>query len=147
VPLTEEHRALSARYASLVGKSQIVLRSYDEALAQSLSAKLLILTTQPDDLIAQAAKHFSAEDFNVIRGSPDPFFVEFLRRDVSKGSALIALCEHLGLDASQEVAAFGDGDNDREMLEQAAVGVAMKNAKPLAQQAADVILQVGKLSD
>lgn len=34
------------------------------------------------------------------------------------------------------------GDNDAEMLQLAAVGVAMSNAKPKAKEAADIIIQV-----
>lgn len=38
------------------------------------------------------------------------------------------------------------GDNDAEMLQLAAVGVAMSNAKPKAKEAADIIIQVPKFS-
>lgn len=51
VPLTDEHRILSARYAALVGKQQRFIATYDEALAESQSAKLLVLTSDPDDLL------------------------------------------------------------------------------------------------
>lgn len=34
------------------------------------------------------------------------------------------------------------GDNDAEMLQLAAVGVAMSNAKPKAKEVADIIIQV-----
>ena len=51
VPRTEEHRILSARYASLVGKQQRFISSYEEAFAESQSAKLLVLTLEPDDLL------------------------------------------------------------------------------------------------
>ena len=48
---TEEHRILSARNASLVGKQQRFISSYEEAFDESQSAKLLVLTLEPDDLL------------------------------------------------------------------------------------------------
>ena len=76
-----------------------------------------------------------------ILGSPDPFFVEFLRNDVSKGNALQKLCENMNINLN-EIVAFGDGDNDKEMLQLAGLGVAMKNGKPAAKEAADVVMDV-----
>jgi len=39
----------------------------------------------------------------------------------------------------EEVAAFGDGENDLEMIQYAGLGVAMGNAVPLLKQAADLV--------
>ena len=141
-----------------MGRKQSFISDYEEALSQTPSAKLLVLTNQPDDLIARATKQFcsigkAAEmksdsesesqcEFNIIKGSPDPFFVEFLPSGLSKGSALEALATKLGLSVSEEVAAFGDGDNDAEMLRVAAIGVAMRNAKQKAKEAADIVIEV-----
>lgn len=145
VPVTDEHHLLSAKYAALVGKPQRFISSYEEAITQSPSAKLLVLTHQPDELIAQAKATFSEGEFNIIRGSPDPFFVEFLPSGVSKGGALATLCEVLGVDLASEVVAFGDGDNDSEMLSMAAIGVAMANAKPKAKLSADLVIEVSTM--
>ena len=51
VPRTDEHRTLSARYAALVGTQQRFITTYEEALSESQSAKLLVLTLDPDDLL------------------------------------------------------------------------------------------------
>jgi hydroxymethylpyrimidine pyrophosphatase-like HAD family hydrolase len=40
------------------------------------------------------------------------------------------------------VAAFGDGDNDKEMLQWAGLGVAMQNARDVTKAAADVVLEL-----
>ena len=45
-----------------------------------------------------------------------------------------------------ETVAFGDGENDREFLSAAGVGCAMKNARPAAKEAADIVIQVIILS-
>ncbi|MCF0110882.1 MAG: HAD hydrolase family protein, partial [Erysipelotrichaceae bacterium] len=45
--------------------------------------------------------------------------------DVNKGWGLEVLCERLGI-SLEETMAFGDGDNDVEMLDIAGIGIAMK---------------------
>ncbi|MGL5578106.1 MAG: HAD-IIB family hydrolase, partial [Fusobacteriaceae bacterium] len=50
-------------------------------------------------------------------------------REVNKGAALKRVAEYYGIDR-EKIAAFGDEMNDREMLEYAHYGVAMKNANP-----------------
>ena len=137
----DTHHDLLGRYASLVGKKQLIIPSYDHALSESLAAKILIMTHDAEALHKEARERFPNNEFNIIIGSPDPFFVEFLRPDASKGAGLVHVCKHLGVDMS-EVVAFGDGDNDKEMLQLAGMGVAMKNAKPAAMAAADIILEV-----
>ncbi len=65
--------------------------------------------------------------------------MEFSALDCSKGTALQWLCDHLGVDPSQ-VVAFGDGENDKEMLRFAGIGVAMANGNDLCKAAADVVI-------
>jgi len=64
--------------------------------------------------------------------------VEATPPGVSKGAALRALAEHLGIPLSQTVA-IGDQDNDAAMLSIAGLGIAMGNASARAKEAADVI--------
>jgi hydroxymethylpyrimidine pyrophosphatase-like HAD family hydrolase len=54
----------------------------------------------------------------------------------TKGLALIALGKHLGLSPEQMIA-FGDTDNDIDMLKTVGIGVAMANARPEALAVAD----------
>ena len=64
--------------------------------------------------------------------------LEVMARSVNKREALEHLCEKFGLDAA-DVAAFGDQNNDREMLAWAGYGVAVANAAPEAKLAADFV--------
>ncbi len=57
----------------------------------------------------------------------NPMFLEFMDGLVSKGNALFEVAEHLGIDISN-IMTFGDGDNDKSMIEAAGIGVAMGNA-------------------
>jgi Cof subfamily protein (haloacid dehalogenase superfamily) len=67
-----------------------------------------------------------------------PACIEVVDAGCSKGEALTWLCDHLGIDIAASVA-FGDSDNDIEMLEAAGCAVAMGNARAVAKEAADMI--------
>ena len=56
-----------------------------------------------------------------------PYFLEFAHPDVSKGAGLDFVARRLGFTAAETVA-FGDGENDRELLDWAGYGVAVANA-------------------
>ena len=66
-------------------------------------------------------------------------FLELLPLGVSKGAALLDLLERSGLDRLETVA-MGDAQNDREMLEEAGLGVAVDNADPALKAAADAVV-------
>ncbi|HLR18419.1 MAG TPA: Cof-type HAD-IIB family hydrolase [Staphylococcus sp.] len=76
------------------------------------------------------------EDVDVTTSKP--FFLEFMTKGVSKGSAVTALCEKLDVDLS-EVVAFGDSSNDISMLEVVGYAVAMGNANDEVKAVADII--------
>lgn len=63
-------------------------------------------------------------------------FAEVVHPHVSKGDGLARLCYRLGV-RPEEVIAVGDNLNDLEMLRFAGLGVAMGNAHPALQAAAD----------
>jgi Cof subfamily protein (haloacid dehalogenase superfamily) len=62
--------------------------------------------------------------------------VEIAHRDCGKHTAVRFLAEHLQLTPDQ-IAAFGDGDNDAEMLAYVGQGIAVANASPACLAAAD----------
>lgn len=141
MPKNDEHRVLMESYAAMTGRKQDIISSYDEALASSPSAKVVILTPDAVSICQQAKETFSSEEFNIILGSPDPYFIEFLRADISKASALRNVTAQFGINL-KEVVAFGDGDNDKEMLQAAGASYAMKNGKAPAKEAAKEVLEV-----
>lgn len=137
-PKNEEHHSLLRQYASLTGKSAII-SSYEEVLAIAPPAKILFMTNHADELIAQMKERLPRDQFHLIRGSPDPFFVEFLASGTNKGTGLVKLCSQLNVPLD-EVVAFGDGENDAEFLQYAGLGLAVRNAKALAKQSANEVL-------
>ncbi len=65
-----------------------------------------------------------------------PHLLELGHPAVSKGTGLAFVAERLGFSPEQTVA-FGDGENDVELLERAGFGVAVENAHPRLQAEAD----------
>ena len=64
--------------------------------------------------------------------------IEISHRDASKAEGLRYILQELDLPAA-ETLAFGDGDNDADMLRFAGIGAAVKNAAPECLAAADLV--------
>ena len=73
---------------------------------------------------------------NIAVSSSSPQNIEINQAKATKGLALVALAEYLGLDRSKTIA-MGDGLNDISMLEEAGIGIAMANGCDEALNAAD----------
>jgi Cof subfamily protein (haloacid dehalogenase superfamily) len=67
-----------------------------------------------------------------------PHFLEFASPSVHKGSGLDFAAARLGFTREQSVA-FGDGENDVELLRWAGYGVAVANAHPRVLAVADLV--------
>jgi hydroxymethylpyrimidine pyrophosphatase-like HAD family hydrolase len=65
-----------------------------------------------------------------------PIFLELARLDVTKGSGMQVVADRLGFGAAEAIA-FGDGENDVELLEWAGYGIAVADAHPRLQAVAD----------
>mmetsp|Transcript_18874 Transcript_18874/g.46333 ORF Transcript_18874/g.46333 Transcript_18874/m.46333 type:complete len:324 (+) Transcript_18874:111-1082(+) len=139
IPKTAKHLELMKKYEVLAGHKQTQLKDAKELEKYGLPAKILILTEDPDALIELSQKRFG-DALHLVRGSPDPFFVEYLAKGVCKGTGLLKLCEVEGVDP-KGVVAFGDGDNDMEFLQYSGLGVAMANAREVTKAKADVVLE------
>jgi Cof subfamily protein (haloacid dehalogenase superfamily) len=67
-----------------------------------------------------------------------PHFLEFADAGVTKGAGLDFLADRLGFDRSETIA-FGDGENDVELVEWAGYGIAVANAHERVKAVADWI--------
>lgn len=110
-----------------------------ERLIRSSSAPIegiSAVLTAPE---ARAALREAAEKIpDLYVTSSAPHFIEFAAGSASKESALRVLTQLLGITSAQ-VMAFGDAENDAEMLSFAGIGVAMGNAAESLKQTADMI--------
>ena len=96
----------------------------------------LVAIDDPDLLDGLEARMKARFDGRLYISKSLPFFLEFASPEVTKGSGLGFLAEHLGFTRERTVA-FGDGENDVELLEWAGFGVAVANAHPRALAVAD----------
>lgn len=67
-----------------------------------------------------------------------PYILNVLETDISKARAIESVLHYFHLDRSRAIA-FGDGDNDIEMLSYVSVGVAMENGSHGIKQVANYI--------
>jgi Cof subfamily protein (haloacid dehalogenase superfamily) len=72
----------------------------------------------------------------------EPELLEFAAREATKAEGAAALTRHLGLRVEDTIA-FGDGNNDVEILQWAGMSVAMAHGRPSARRAARFISPPG----
>ncbi|WP_111937475.1 Cof-type HAD-IIB family hydrolase [Clostridium paraputrificum] len=100
-----------------------------------IKAMILDEKEKLDEAVKNIPKEYF-EKYNALRTVS--FIFEFMNKDCSKSNALKALCKHLDI-SPNEVIAFGDGDNDIDMLQFAELGVAMGNSSHYVKSKADYI--------
>ena len=124
-------------YAVWFGLPQVYV---DDLMAALPGDPIKYIAIAPDkasaDEIEREVRALAAGQYQVMRSHD--WFVEGLDAAVSKGAAAARLAARLGL-AREEVMALGDGGNDLALVAWAGLGVAMGNAAPAVQDAADVI--------
>jgi hydroxymethylpyrimidine pyrophosphatase-like HAD family hydrolase len=99
----------------------------------------LVIVDRPDDIkgwLGEARTAFAGRLF-VTRSLPH--YVEIGRLEGTKGSALGFLCERWGIEP-ERVLAFGDADNDIDMLRFAGHGVAVGGMSGEVREAADRVV-------
>jgi len=88
-----------------------------------------------DDLKQQMLARF---DGRLYISKSLPYFLEFASPDVTKAAGVSFLAEHLGFTRERTVA-FGDGENDIELVDWAGYGVAVENAHDRVKEVADLV--------
>lgn len=68
----------------------------------------------------------------------NPYGVDIIAAGNSKAKGMERVLRYYGID-QEEIIAFGDGENDMEMLQFAGIGVAMGNADPEVKEIADYV--------
>ena len=70
----------------------------------------------------------------------NPYYLEIIPKEASKGNALIQIRDYLGL-SPEETMAAGDEENDISMIRAAGLGIAMINGTEAVRKAADVVTE------
>ena len=134
VPLQEGMGDWAARLPENLRPRLASVASFDELIeSQAVVWKFLAV---PDDTEAMEALLNAAntQGFYCVRSGGNR--IDISRAGNSKGKRLVEFIEQRGLSPDQ-VIAFGDQDNDREMLQLAGLGVAMGNAHEDVRASAD----------
>jgi Cof subfamily protein (haloacid dehalogenase superfamily) len=98
----------------------------------------LVTIGDPSDLDTLESRLKAEFDGRLFISKSLPYFLEFASPDVTKGSGMAFVAEHLGLDASR-VVGIGDGENDVELLQWAGYAVAVANAHRRVLAEADLV--------
>jgi Cof subfamily protein (haloacid dehalogenase superfamily) len=81
-------------------------------------------------------KKLFGKNLNIVKTNPE--YLEFMNKYVNKGNALKALAQYYGI-KRDEIIAFGDGENDLEMILYAWISVVPKNAKEKIKKYAKIV--------
>ncbi|GAA3057612.1 MULTISPECIES: HAD family hydrolase [Actinomycetes] len=120
------------------GGNGLTLRVVDDITSPGIEpTKILYCAERPvlESLEAELRSDYG-EQIELTYSSP--IYMEATAAGVDKSTAILDWCRAEGIDAAATVA-FGDNGNDVTMLRAAGLGVAMGNAIPEAQEAADVV--------
>jgi len=98
----------------------------------------LVVIEDPDVLDALKQRMLARFDGRLYISKSLPYFLEFASPDVTKAAGLDFLAEHAGFSRERTVA-FGDGENDIELVDWAAYGVAVANAHERVKDVADFV--------
>ena len=114
---------------------------FDQTMAQVLERDICKFNVRtPDEGLGRELSAYLAERPDALVNAPfKPVMFEISRADVNKGAALAWLAAHLGI-AEDEVAVYGDGGNDIQMLERFAHAYAPSNANAAAKRAAGTVI-------
>ena len=100
-------------------------------------AMMVIFFRNLQDLETCREKLSREKDILVVQS--DPYNLEIVSANAGKGKALLKLAELLGVER-EETIAVGDSHNDRTMILDAGLGLAMKNAVPDILELADEVV-------
>jgi Cof subfamily protein (haloacid dehalogenase superfamily) len=98
----------------------------------------LVVIDDPEVLDALELRLKARFDGRLYISKSLPYFLELASPDVTKAAGLAFVAEHVGFGRERTVA-FGDGENDIELLEWAGYGVAVANAHELVKAVADLV--------
>lgn len=124
---------ISAHYLKVLKDKANVVPDLSEYIGSRGVEKINIMRVVGNELKEIKDKINSVGDIFITSSIPEN--LEMNSRNATKGFALSSLCKHLMIDES-EVMAFGDSDNDCEMLKKAGYSFAMANGWDEAKRAA-----------
>jgi HAD-superfamily hydrolase, subfamily IIB len=135
---------VASNFDALLNEPQTKMLIIDEPdlldrVAEELKPLIeMLIIDEPDllDRVAEELKPLIGERVHITKSKPH--YLEFTHKEGTKGHALRFLAEHIG-STSEHAIAIGDAWNDREMIVEAGLGVAMGNALPALKEIANYV--------
>lgn len=116
-------------------KETLSLNEYPTINQQNFEDELFLMCLFADDnTVGRYVESFP----NLTFKRWHPFILNVLQEDISKSLAIIKVLEYFNLDKSEAIA-FGDGENDIDMLELVGLGIAMENGHESLKMVADFV--------
>jgi Cof subfamily protein (haloacid dehalogenase superfamily) len=119
-----------------VGFAPTIVKDFESALE---TAAKIVGVSKDFELLAQCERDARAalgDQASVARSQP--YYLDITHPLANKGAALFEIAKLLGVPLT-EIAAIGDGGNDVAMFERTGLSIAMGNASPQVQRAADFV--------
>ena len=113
---------------TICDKDKMVFSSIIKKLKEKHDIEVLDVSHMSRKIIRQGTEEIPIEYF----------YTEISAKDVNKWNAIKILAEKLGINR-EEIIAIGDNINDKEMIENAGVGVAMGGSTPQITEIADYV--------
>ncbi|PLT44991.1 HAD-superfamily hydrolase, subfamily IIB [Paenibacillus pasadenensis] len=123
-------------YARQSNIPYVVEPDFGSLLSRPLLKMLVIDEPALLDRIAAELQPLLGSRMHITKSKPH--YLEFMHKEGTKGHALRFMAEHVGCSLDETIA-MGDAWNDREMLMEAGLGVAMANAQPALKELADYV--------
>jgi len=98
----------------------------------------LVVIADPEVLDGLKQRMLSRFDGRLYISKSLPYFLEFASPDVTKAAGMSFVAEHVGF-AQERTVAFGDGENDIELVDWAGYGIAVENAHDRVKEVADLV--------
>lgn len=135
---TTDEDAFKVQYE--VAMNQMDVKVVDNIADAIDFSPMKVLIASPEEKLRPVEKEIMEPFDDIEFVYSTPFFLESTVKGISKGKSLELICDKLGI-KKEEVMAFGDGGNDKSMLEFAGIGIAMGNAcEPLKAVANEITL-------
>lgn len=112
---------------------------YGFILEHAAQLNSIDVIVKDEQLKEQLWQQFKEEISDIYATTSAPQLMEISSKECGKHRGLAFILDYLGL-GCEEAAAFGDGDNDADMLKYAGIGVAVANASEACMAVADLVV-------
>ncbi|MCS7180624.1 MAG: Cof-type HAD-IIB family hydrolase [bacterium] len=134
------------KYAEIYSKQTGSIYNFIDDLRVMKNKKptKLILITDSQNINIERTRDYQFKYFkkkfgknlNIVKTNPE--YLEFMNKKVSKGTGLKVIAEYYGI-KREEIIAFGDGENDIEMLLFSGISVVPKNSNSKVKKIAKIV--------